>query len=274
MELCISCKNQKTSDRCNRKCIKGLDVCGTHAKAKTRRNWYDINNIHAKLCKIQAVWKGYSTRSILKRAGPGVLKRSICHNEEELVSFEPISKLHPFSYFSFEEQGKIWAFDTHSIAKILLQSVYPQNPYTRTPLNFETRRRLRECFHYLMRHKDREMVHIAQGYIVEYRLNLLTQIIHENGFEDFRSEYISILSKEQSFVMRSLLVYDIRGLISKNPSGRHHRYCSLLTSRTFMISSHPTIALLTMLLLILTDIRNTSEEYEICFLIMSTLYRI
>lgn len=273
MNLCSSCKNRTSTDRCDRKPIKGLDVCGTHAKAKNRRNWYTLNNLDSKVSKIQALWRGYDTRNILKRAGPGVLKRSICHNEEELVSLEPISKLHPFSYISFEEDGKIWAFDIQSIFKILIYNIVIQNPYTRTPISNETRRRLRDYFFFTTRRKICP-IQAPQSELIMVRLNLLTQIIHENGFHDFKPEYLSSLSKEQANVMRALLLYDMRGLVSKQFIHRRYHYCALLNSRTFMVTSHPRIALITILSMILTDVRNLTQEYEICFLIMSALYRV
>lgn len=275
MNICTSCKNVRTNDRCRSKCIKGLDVCGTHAKSKTRRNWYIINKVDSKLCKIQAMWRGYELRSALKRAGPGVLKRSICHNEEELVSMDPISKLHPLLYFSFEEAGKVWAFDVNSIFNILIHNVVVQNPYTREPLTNDTRRRLRSYFYYLTRRKNRHSVQISRDELFQCKLNLMTQVIHDNGFEDFKPEHISSLTAYQSFLMRSLIADDMRMLEATNNFIKFRRYHALLKRRQFMPSSHPTIRLLTILSIILVDIQHCpSAEYEICFLIMSALYRI
>jgi hypothetical protein len=273
MNICTSCKNQRTTDRCRSKCIKGLDVCGTHAKSKTRRNWYIINRVDTKISKIQAIWRGYELRNTLKRAGPGVLKRSLCHNEEELVSLEPISKLDPLLYFGFEEGGKVWAFDINSIFKILIHSVAIQNPYTREPLTNDTRRRLRSYFFYLTRRKNRHSVHISRDEVIQCNLNLITQVINDNGFEDFKLEHLSSLTAHQSYIMRSFMAQDMR--ILANNTRRLKRYTSLLNSRQFMHSSHPTVVLITMISMILADIQHRpSIEYEICFLIMSALYRI
>jgi hypothetical protein len=275
MNICTSCKNIRTTDRCRSKCIKGLDVCGTHAKSKTRRNWYIINRVDSKLSKIQAIWRGYELRNALKRAGPGVLKRSICHNEEELVSLDPISKLHPLLYFAFEEGGKVWAFDINSIFNILIHNVVIQNPYTREPLSNDTRRRLRSYFFYLTRRKNRHSVQISRNDVVSCKLNLMTQVIHDNGFEDFKLEHISSLTSHQAFMMRSLIADDMRVLELTNKFIKFRRYYSFLKSRHFMPNSHPTLRLITILSIILVDIQHCpSAEYEICFLIMSALYRI
>lgn len=274
MDVCTSCKSRTSDLRCNRRSIRGLDVCGTHAKAKTRRNWYTVNNLNARLTKVQAMWRGFEIRNRLKKAGPGVLKRSMCHNEDELVSLEPIVKIHPFSYFSFEEGGKVWAFDIQSICNIFLNNVRPQNPYTRTPLLYETRHRLRAYYHYIARTTGKSIIQIPKKDQPSYQLTQVTQILQENGFDDFRSEYISVLTPEQAHVARAMLLYDMRGLAMSRPFSVQHKYCALLNNRRFMPNSHPTVALTEILAYILSDIRSQAEEYEFCFRIMSALYRI
>lgn len=256
MNNCTSCKNTISNDRCSNKSIKGLDVCGTHAKSKTRRNWYVVNNADARISKIQSLWRGYLLRNILKNAGPGVLNRRVCHNEEELISLEPISKIHPLSYFAFEEGGKVWAFDIKTLCKIIIQNQVPLNPYTRIPIPHEARKRIRFYFY--------------NNWPTSYRLgedvclNLITQTLHENGFESFRSEYLDALSKKQTEVIKSLMLYDLRGLPQ---TLRRKGCCNLLNSPTSTIAS--------LLLVILRRVRyNPSEEYEICWMFMSALFRV
>jgi hypothetical protein len=98
--FCVSCRTRKTLSRCKRKAIKGLQYCGTHARAKTKRIWTILNGCDAKALKIQKVWRGFAIRNRLSKLGPGVMKRSLCHNDEELVTLEPINKLNPFLYFA------------------------------------------------------------------------------------------------------------------------------------------------------------------------------
>lgn len=274
MNLCVSCKNVTTTERCDRYCLIGLDVCGIHARSKNRRNWFSVNKIEPKIVKIQAIWKGYSLRNRLKRAGAGVLKRSICNNEEEFMSLEPISKLDPLLYFSFEEDGKIWAFNVYGLCKILLYDVQPKNPYTRTPLSVDTRKRLRSYFMFLLRRRDSEILRIFREGDLDCKLITITQILQENGFEDFRPEYISFCSYDQAYILRSLLLHDLRALSYKNPNLKLYRYCALLNSRTFMAASNPVVKLIHMLFLIFANITASSEEYEFCFLIMSALFKI
>lgn len=270
MEICISCKTKTSNDRCSKKAIKGLAFCGIHARAKDKRLWYTVNNLDAKISKIQKVWRGYHIRFLLKQLGAGVLKRSLVHNTDEPVTLEETKTIYPFHYFSFEENGKLWAYHISSVSRICLQDATPLNPLTRQPFSYETRRRVRWYLRYLSRQKDHilyECTSTKEGYI--YRLNQLTQILHENGFTDFRPEYLAVLTPAQAFLMRSLIAYDIQALSSP----RKQRYIALLKSRTFMANYNPTFVLYAILMTILTHTWVPSEEYEICFIIMSALFR-
>ena len=271
METCISCKTKSSTDRCSKKAIKGLSFCGTHARAKVKRVWYTINNLDEKVSKIQKVWKGYHIRFLLKQLGVGVFKRSLVHNTDEPITLDPISSIHPFQYFSFEENGKTWAFSIDSISRIFLQDITPVNPCTRQPLSFETRRRLRWYLRYLTRKGDPILsggVSANNKHI--FQLNQLTQILHENGFTDFRPEYFALLNSTQSLLIRSMIATDIQAL--SNP--RRQRYIGLLRSRTFMNNYKPNYTLFAILITILSHMWVPSEEYEFCFLIMSALFRL
>ena len=272
--FCVSCRTRKTLSRCRKKAIKGLQYCGTHARAKTKRNWTAVNGCDAKALKIQKVWRGFAIRNRLSKLGPGVFKRSLCHNDEELVTLEPINKLNPFLYFAFEENGKIWAFDIHTLTQILLRDIVPLNPYTRTPLTFETRRRLRKYMQNMIRRRDPLYSAISLKSATQYHLNQLTQSLHENGFDDFRPEYFSVLTVPQSIVMRSIISVEMRILASKQIFSRRHRYVAILNNKQFMPNADRRTCLLSILMIILSDIWCPSEEYEFCFIIMSALFRI
>jgi IQ calmodulin-binding motif len=276
MNTCISCKNKTSDERCRSYAIKGLAFCGRHVKAKVKRIWHEVNNVNPKIVKIQSLWRGYTLRNRLSKLGKGVLKRSVCHNEEELITMEPISKLDPFSYFSFEEEGKVWAFEFNGICKIFLGSVLPLNPYTRTPLSYDTRRRIRWYSRYLMRHKDPiSTIRISKEEMMAYKLYQICQILAENGFEDFRPEYLEVLTREQASVMRSLIWGMLRDVgRQRTKTSRWHRYVALFNNRNFMANYHPLTRLNTMILSVLTDITNPSDEYEFCYIIIAAYYQI
>jgi hypothetical protein len=273
--FCVSCRTRKTLSRCKRKAIKGLQYCGTHARAKTKRIWTILNGCDSKALKIQKVWRGFAIRNRLSKLGPGVMKRSLCHNDEELVTLEPINKLNPFLYFAFEENNKVWAFDIHTLTQVLLRDIVPQNPYTRTPLTFDTRRRLRKYMQNMIRRRDPLYSAVSMKHATQYHLNQLTQSLHENGFDDFRPEYFSVLTPSQAVIMRTLICRDMMILANRHSNfSRRHRYVAILKNKNFMSNADRRTCLLSILMIILSDIWCVSEEYEFCFLIMSALYRI
>lgn len=272
MNTCISCRNKTTTDRCLSKAIKGLAYCGRHARAKVKRNWHDINHVDEKLVKIQALWKGYYIRHLLQRLGDGVLKRSMCHNEEELITMEPVSSIYPFLYFSFEEGGKIWAFEFNSICKILISTRIPLNPYTRTPLSYDTRRRIRSYARYLAKNKSPlYTVKVDKTDASAYRMNQISQILAENGFEDFRPEYLEILSIEHVSVMRSLMWTMLKNH-SRTPKWK--RYAMLFNNRNYLANYHPLTRLCSMILCVITDINNPKDEYEFCYMLIAAYYQL
>jgi hypothetical protein len=185
----MSCKNRTSNERCKNPALKTFQYCGTHMRSKTIRDWMKENsNISVLIQKVQALWKGYFVRLRLKYAGPGVLNRKLCHNEEELVTLETKDKLNPFEYFSVEEDGKIWWFDQRTINELALQSVQIKNPYTRTVFKNEDFTRLRNLR--LIKHRRKEpLIHTVtrEFDLVELRdisWIQIVQIMHECGFTD------------------------------------------------------------------------------------------
>jgi hypothetical protein len=267
MEICISCRSRTSTDRCPNRAIKGLTFCGIHVRAKEKRSWYSINKLDSKASQIQKVWRGYHIRFLLNKLGKGAIKRSLIHNTDEPVTLEPIASIHPFHFFSFEENGKTWGFDIQSISRICLQHIVPTNPCTRQPLTYETRRRVRWYLQYLSRHKDtllNEFTNKREQYI--YRVNQVTQILHENGFTDFRPEYLTTLSPTHIHVVRYMMAYDIHTLNNQ----RKHRYISLLKSQIILNN----YVFFSALMNIFSHIWASAEEYEFCFILMSALFRL
>ena len=109
--LCNSCKNKNSTERCGSPALKNLQFCGKHVKSKTPRLWSVVNSAGDSAVKIQKVWRGWIVRYLHDLSGPGVLKRSLCHNEDDVITAE--DKVHPSNYFAFHEDGKVFWFDFH-----------------------------------------------------------------------------------------------------------------------------------------------------------------
>jgi len=276
MNICISCKNKISDDRCPAKAIKGLTFCGRHAKAKSRRLWHEVHNVDSKLLKIQSVWRGFHLRNRLNKLGKGVLKRSLCHNEDELITMDPVSKIHPFSFFSFEEDGKVWAFEFNALSRIFMSSLVPLNPYTRTPLTHSTRRRIRWYCRYITKN-DKEIWTFkdSKSEIEHFGIIQVCQILEENGFDDFRPEYLEVLTNSEASIMRTLILSRMIDEAKNMPLGaRWHKYINLFKNNNYMAGHNSLHRLCGMITTVLTDTYTSKYEYMLCFIIISSYSQI
>lgn len=278
MSLCVSCKNQTSIERCPNRSITGLAFCGKHVRSPHKRIWHIVNNLDEKASLIQKVWRGYTVRFRLKLAGPGVLTRSVCHNDEDIVTFESKEKQDPFEYFGFEEDGKVWWFDILSIIGCLNANLHPTNPYTRQALSQDTRRRLRMIYKYRI-HNRLPLVHqpaTKRNYdeLIEHQWMKVVQIIHENGFEDIHPNHFMALGKTQLFILLNYLVNDMTALATEHPiTSRRYRWLSAIKRERDMFNANPHARIQVPTLL--TSLLNSmNEEYHMCFILMSALYRV
>ncbi len=257
-------------------------LCGTHAKVKKLRLWKDANNLDDKAIIIQKTWKGYSVRSWLKIAGPGVLNRSICHNDEELVTMDEKKSINPFDYFSFEEGGKVYWFDVRSISESCMLKIEPSNPYTREPLSFETRRRLRQlCIRRHRKNLNNMHNNSDKKSIDEIILTTWThvcQIIIENGFFDMSPLYFTSLNKTRLLIFNTMIQRDLIAWAAEHTSklSRRYRYIFWMKRLLGEFSDGADTKRLVYLTgrVLVTILNDCSDNYGICFIIMSALHRL
>jgi hypothetical protein len=279
MNTCFSCKNKTSNDRCTSKSIQGLTLCGRHVKSKSPRLWHIVNNLDAKITLISRMWRGHAVRIRLRNAGPGVLKRSLCHNDEELVSMDSKLTHPPFDFFSFVEGDKIWWFDIRSILSCLNASTNPTNPYTRQPLTIDTRRRLRNVFTYRLRNKLPTLCSPAQRSfqdIVELYWLRACQVLHENGFEDVNPNLFLRMTKTQCLVFTNFLVNDLLSLAIEHPaSSTRYRYAAIMKRERDIIpaTSYRTIQM-QVSGLVASFLHDMVDPYPFCFVVMSALHRL
>ena len=278
MTSCVSCKNRDSLERCPNKAITGLTFCGKHVRAPTKRVWYIENSLDVKVSRIQACWRGYIIRTRLKLAGPGVLQRSICHNDEDVVSFEHKSKQNPFEYFAFEEDGKIWWFDILSILGCLNSNLVPTNPYTRRNLSIDTRRRLREIYKYRIHNRlpiaHSPMQKKSYNELIEIQWMKISQVLEENGFEGVHPNHFLSLTKTKLFAFLNFLLQDMAALAMEHPkSSRRYRWLAAIKRERdmFMNNPHAAIQLPTLIFSLTNAMHN---PYPLCFSVMSALYRV
>lgn len=280
MPTCAACRNKQTNDRCSRSALAGLLLCGVHSRSKIPRIWTKVNGHDNKIIRIQKIWKGYFTRKQLKLAGPGVLKRSLCNNSDELILFEPISTIHPLNYFGFEESGKVYGFDIRTIIDVLHRT--SENPFTRQPLSIESRKRIREIYGFRLRKKldnyyEHNVLRTPEA-LLQNRWTQVCQIIEENGFFNIHPNLFIGLNKSQLYILLNMICNDIKVWASEhNPVlSKRFRYLVWLKNSIKKFNkvsdlSYHSFTAASVLCIILYD---CVDSYNVCFTIMSALYRL
>jgi len=244
--------------------------------------WTALHAVDSKAVLIQKVWRGYSVRSWLTLAGPGVLKRSLCHNEEELVTMDESSRTHPFDYFAFAEAEKVYWFDVRTIAQNSTLTLNPTNPYTREPLSMDTRQRLRKV---CIRRQRRKMSNVhtvvpTRTYLEASDTTWITicQILGENGFVDVAHEYFTSLNRTQLYVFLSMLRQDMIAWGAEHTSrlSRRHKYTYWINRvlEEYVGGAHVERMGYIVSRVVLTILNDYPDPYPICFILMSCLSRL
>lgn len=283
MVLCAACKNKTSLDQCTSHTLKGLLFCGKHIKSKHKRIWALLNGNNSKAVIIQKHWRGYFVRHKLKLAGPNVLNRKDCHNEEELVTMDDKMKVHPLDYFAFRELDKVYWFDIRSLYQYARNTPKPLNPYTRQPITIETRQRLRKLCT-IRKRQGTFNLHAQPLYpgfaeMTDQKWLDLCQIIEENGFFDMNYLLFSSLNKTQLFILMNIIHVDLVAYAAehKRPESSRKKYVqwakSLISkfSRYKFGSLQPSFNVARCLLSIAND---SVDPYSICFIIVSAVVRL
>jgi len=137
----IQCKNVRSrkfpSERCKYTTISG-DFCSRHIK--NPRVYSPITDniiINTKksqitsLIKIQVWWRTLQTHRFLKEKSPAFFNRSLCHNDSELATFEPLTSIPRDYFFVLRERNRIWGFDIRTLILQYETDGHLENPYTK-----------------------------------------------------------------------------------------------------------------------------------------------
>lgn len=284
MITCASCKNKTSTDRCQAPALKGIIFCGKHAKVKTPRLWAVVVNADRHASVIQKLWKGYNVRRQISLAGPGAMKRSLCHNDEDIVTFESKNNVSPLDYFSFEETGKIWWFDVRSMLQYSLNNIIVTNPYTRQPLPIEAKERLRSIYLHRIRNNQPNSYsesntkltiqeHVSQNWIQ------LCKILELNAFIDITPRVFSTLNRIRYLVFLQLIHADMEAWAREHTlTSKRYLYLGSLRHTIKKIQRHPDFSSIVAAYytskLLLSILNDTNNPYPICFMIMSAIVRL
>ena len=180
MNRCAAVRKKGATDQCESPAMTGYPLCARHARARAPVLWASLHKT-PQVVQIQALIRGWLLRRRLALAGPGVLSRKDLVNDEDLFTCESKERQYPLNYFAFEEGGKVYWFDAENLWQWSARSVTPVNPYTKTPLPNDVRKRLREWG--WRNHMSCTDINSVEETITR-RWNLIVQVFRENGFID------------------------------------------------------------------------------------------
>ena len=112
-----------------------LKVSGNKPNLKARI--YNFLHQTCNVLVIQKMYKGYLIRIYHKLLGPAFMNRSICTNDTDFFSLEPIKEIPSYQFFSYKKNDSIWGFNILSIYNLFVKSPTDMvlNPYTRESLD-------------------------------------------------------------------------------------------------------------------------------------------
>ena len=115
--------------------IHKLRVSGKKQELITRIEEYFIKLNSA--IKIQSLFRKYLSNKLLRSRGPALRNRSLCINESDFYTLEPLSEIHHSNFFSYmDASGFIYGFELNSLITMLRKQGTIVNPYNRNKVDF------------------------------------------------------------------------------------------------------------------------------------------
>jgi len=79
---------------------------------------------------IQRVWRGYLVREYIKCSGPALKDRSICVNDTDFATLEPLNEIPYNQFYSFNGNNSCYGCDIYSLFNLLINRAYTHKPNT------------------------------------------------------------------------------------------------------------------------------------------------
>ena len=270
---CSSVKKKGSLDRCNAKALPGYMLCGRHSKCKHVTFWINPLLAHVNhIIHIQSVVRGWLIRKRLALAGPGVLSRKNLANLEDVDTCTEYNREHPFSYFSFLEQDKIYWFNFNTLWKWCMEKIEPKNPYTNVLLTQDTLKRLRAIWTYNYRH-DRSRMPVESKILGERargRWHIISQIFNGNGFGTVAIDHCMHFSKRDYITILRMVQHDLFLLNNTKDA----IVCRQLLKLVLCDIHRPGLSIMLLALnTIIVMLNVVKDQYSLSFMILSAMYR-
>jgi hypothetical protein len=114
-----------------------LHITGTKPVIITRLDKYFRDSSMA--TRIQKIFRAYMVIRFLKLKGPGFKNRSICNNDTDFITMEPLLEIPDALFFSYTDKNSfIYGFNAASIVQSIKNNPKLNNPYNREKMDEET----------------------------------------------------------------------------------------------------------------------------------------
>ncbi len=88
--------------------------------------------------KIQSLMRMFIVITMIRLRGPALKDRTLCINDKDFYSLEPLEDLYIYDFFSFKDnKGFIYGFDLNSLITMFKKQGSLTNPYNRDKIGFE-----------------------------------------------------------------------------------------------------------------------------------------
>jgi len=215
----------------------------------------------------------------IRYAGKGVLKRSLCNNDDEIITMEDKTEVHPHDYFSVEEDGKVWWFDQRSMIQWSQKELEIRNPYTRTILSKDDTRRLRKLWIYRRKHglplyhegQQTSMTRIERR---DNRWMRIAQILREHEYDIHHEHFIS-LDYPHMMLMINTITEDTRWWYSHTSDPTVYKYHNWLKNMRNGMHTYESMTLLSsdIASLLLSALYDIHAVHEMAYYIITAYNR-
>jgi hypothetical protein len=120
----------------------------------------NIDSVH----KLQASVRLWYIKHTMDLRGTAFINRSICKNDEDFYTYEPIQDIENKYFFSYKDnQDNYWGFDIRSLNKLINMNY--GNPYTTETFTTVTKSKVNDLIMYLEKHNV--IVHIDNTVVAD-----------------------------------------------------------------------------------------------------------
>jgi hypothetical protein len=99
-------------------------------KDELKLRLFDFLRFSLYITGIQRVWRGYLVREYIKCSGPALKDRSICINDTDFATLEPINEIPYNQFYSFNGNNSCYGCDIYSLFNLLIKGAYRHKPNT------------------------------------------------------------------------------------------------------------------------------------------------